>query len=98
VTGCPLNNLANELACADAEFRVEVDQLFEHWRRVLADKLRADHAAGRLEVSDPDAVATFVIAAYSGAMTLAKAGQTTAPLKTCAAQLHAALATMAPRA
>ncbi|MBC7978521.1 MAG: TetR/AcrR family transcriptional regulator, partial [Myxococcales bacterium] len=42
--------------------------------------------------------ATFVIAAYSGAMTLAKAGQTTAPLRACAAQLAVTLRAMTPRA
>lgn len=97
IAGCPLNNLALELAFSDAEFRAEVGRVFDDWKRVLADKLRADHAAGRLVVDDPEAFATFVVAAYSGAMTLAKASQSTAALRTCAAQLCAALAAMTPR-
>jgi len=98
VTGCPLNNLALELACADADLRAEAERVFDTWRRVLADRLRADQQAGRLALADPDAFATFVVAAYSGAMTLAKTSQTSAPLRTCGAQLCAALAAMTPRA
>ncbi len=98
VTGCPLNNLALELAFSDPEFRAEVDRVFDDWRRVLADRLRADQLAGQLELDDPDGFATFVVAAYSGAMTLAKTSQTSAPLRTCGAQLCAALAAMTPRA
>ncbi|MEO7730682.1 MAG: TetR/AcrR family transcriptional regulator [Kofleriaceae bacterium] len=94
VTGCPLNNLALELAGADVEFRAEVDRVFDDWRRVLADRLRAD----QLVLADPDAFATFVVAAYSGAMTLAKTSQTSTPLRICGAQLCAAVAAMTPRA
>ena len=38
-------------------------------------------------VFDAEALATFVIASYSGAVAQAKATQSTAPLRTCAAQL-----------
>jgi AcrR family transcriptional regulator len=83
ILGCPLNNLALELCAADSEFREAIEKIFENWRKVIADKLRADFAAA----FDADALASFVIASYSGAIAQAKAKQSTAPLRTCAAQL-----------
>jgi AcrR family transcriptional regulator len=83
ILGCPLNNLALELCAADSEFREAIEKIFENWRKVIADRLRADFAAA----FDADALASFVIASYSGAIAQAKAKQSTAPLRTCAAQL-----------
>jgi AcrR family transcriptional regulator len=87
VAGCPLNNLALELSLADPDFRVVLNGVFESWRRAIADRIRAEQASGGLEDADADELATFVIASYSGAMALAKAGQSSAPLKSCAVQL-----------
>ena len=83
ILGCPLNNLALELCAADFEFREAIEKIYDNWRRVIADKLRADFAGA----FDAEALATFVIASYSGAIAQAKAKQSTAPLRTCAAQL-----------
>ena len=87
ILGCPVNNLALELSLADSEFRHEIDGIFARWRGAIAQKLRADIANDVLEDLDPEAFATFVIASYSGAVTQAKAGQTTDPLRACARQL-----------
>jgi AcrR family transcriptional regulator len=89
VHGCPLGNLAIELSLADADFREAIRDVFERWRKALAKKLRADRAAGILQEFDPDALATFVVASYSGAIALAKTEQAADPLKTCARQLAA---------
>jgi AcrR family transcriptional regulator len=89
VLGCPLGNLAIELSLADADFREAIQDVFERWRKALAQKLRADRAAGILPAFDPDGFATFVVASYSGAVALAKAEQAADPLKTCARQLAA---------
>ncbi len=89
VLGCPLGNLAIELSLADADFREAIQDVFERWRNALAQKLRADRAAGILPEFDPDGFATFVVASYSGAVALAKAEQAADPLKTCARQLAA---------
>lgn len=87
VSGCPLNNLALELARDDQDFRRVIDAIFLRWRDAIADKIRADHRAGAAATIDPDAFATFVVATYSGAMAMAKASQSAAPLRTCAEQL-----------
>jgi AcrR family transcriptional regulator len=87
VAGCPLNNLALELSLADPDFRVSVNVVFDTWRRVIADRIRTEQASGGLEDADAEDLATFVIASYSGAMAMAKASQSSAPLKSCAVQL-----------
>jgi AcrR family transcriptional regulator len=89
VLGCPLNNLALELSLADPEFQQALQSIFERWQTALAEKLRADQAAGALKTGDPEQLATFIVAAYSGAMAMAKAKQSSEPLGTCAQQLAA---------
>jgi AcrR family transcriptional regulator len=83
VSGCPLNNLALELSSQDADFRQQLDQIFLLWRDAISDKLKDDLAAGQNRCSDPDAMATFIVATYSGAMAMAKASQSVQPLRTC---------------
>jgi AcrR family transcriptional regulator len=87
VMGCPLNNLALELAGGDKDFQAALRSIFAAWRKALADKMRADVAGGNARYVDPDAAAAFVVAAYSGAMALAKATQSVEPLKLCTKQL-----------
>lgn len=89
VSGCPLNNLALELARQDEDFQAAIDAIFLRWRRAIALKLRADLRANAVRDLDPEAVATLVVATYSGAMAMAKACQCTDPLKICAGQLMA---------
>jgi AcrR family transcriptional regulator len=87
VRGCPLNNLALELSAVDPDFQSAVQNVFDGWRAAITEKLRTDKSAGLTAIADPEETATFVVAAYSGAMALAKASQTSAPLKSCARQL-----------
>jgi AcrR family transcriptional regulator len=92
VLGCPLNNLATELSLADPDFRAAVHDIYEKWQATIAQKLRLDRTAGALrERLDPDMFATFLIASYSGAISLAKVRQDSAPLRECARQLVTAL-------
>jgi AcrR family transcriptional regulator len=87
VYGCPLNNLSLELSAADADFQSALNEVFVRWQSAIGDRLRADQAVGRLGQFDADALATFVVAAYSGAMAMAKTSQSSAPLRVCAQQL-----------
>jgi AcrR family transcriptional regulator len=87
VTGCPLNNLAIELSRVDPAFRTEIETVFLRWRRTIAERLWQDLQAGVIAGLQPSVFATFVVAAYSGAMTMAKVSQSTAPLEACAAEL-----------
>jgi AcrR family transcriptional regulator len=87
ISGCPLNNLALELSLTDPEFQIAIQEVFEQWRIAIAQKLRADKGRGLLKKVDPETFATFVVASFSGAMSLAKASQNAKAIKACARQL-----------
>jgi AcrR family transcriptional regulator len=79
VRGCPVNNLTLELAHANPAFREQLKRQFDRWRRTIADKLGGPDAEAR---------ATMIIAAYSGAMAMAKVEQRGDPLRLCAKELE----------
>ena len=79
VRGCPVNNLTLELAYANPNLRDQLRRQFDLWRRTIAEKLGGPNA---------DARATMVIAAYSGAMAIAKVEQRGEPLRLCAKELE----------
>jgi len=83
VRGCPLNNLAHELSLADPDFRSALAGIFAGWRRAIADKVRADQQAGGDQDIDPERFAALAVAAYSGAMSMAKAAQDAGVLREC---------------
>lgn len=89
VRGCPLNNLAVELSYASPEYRQPLQAIFREWETALAQRLGGTRAGARLDRAQRTAAANFVIATYSGAMNLAKATQSAAPLRSAAAMLSA---------
>lgn len=91
VRGCPANNLALELAYADPDFRRELKVVFDRWRGALAAKLADDMDRRVLGKRDPDVLAAYIIAVYSGAMALAKVEQRSRPLADCLKELSASL-------
>lgn len=84
VRGCPVNNLTLELAYADPDFRAELKRLFDLWRSAIAERLSG--------AKDREALAALVVAAYSGAMAMAKVEQRGEPLRLCARELNRLLA------
>ena len=80
VLGCPLNNLALELALTDADLRRGIESIFAEWRGMLVDRIGGTRGGARLDANRRAAAANFVISVYSGAMNMAKATQNTAPL------------------
>jgi AcrR family transcriptional regulator len=92
VNGCPLNNLALELSSAEPELREEIEAVFSDWRGAIADRIRRDQSQGQLKGFAADALAMLIVAAYSGAMTMAKAEQRPDPLAQCRRQLIEVLA------
>ena len=78
--GCPLNNLALELALTDPDLRRGVDSIFAEWRTALVERIEGTRGGARLDENGRAAAANFVISVYSGAMNMAKAAQSTAPL------------------
>lgn len=92
VSGCPLNNMAMEISAHDADMRAALGAIFAQWHQALRAKFYADVLAGRARDLHPDSLATLVIAAYSGAMAMAKARQDAIPLADARAELAALLA------
>jgi AcrR family transcriptional regulator len=91
VRGCPVNNLALELAYIDVDFRRELKVVFDRWRSALAAKLAEDMDRRIVRRRDPEALASYVVSVYSGAMALAKVEQQSRPLDDCLSELTTAL-------
>lgn len=88
IEGCPVNNLAIELSLLDDDFRRSIDRVFETWRREIAEKAKMDRAAGNSLAIDANDWAMLAVAQFSGAMAMAKASQSTRPLKESARLLR----------
>lgn len=71
--GCPLNNIAQEMAPVDGEFRRRIDAAYGSWVALFSGALEAGRQAGvvRPEV-DPGRVAAFLVSAIEGSYSLAK--------------------------
>lgn len=80
VSGCPLGNLAAELAGQDQDFRRAMDAIYQHWQQAIAARLAGQKRA-KLSPRQCEALAQFVIAVFSGALVMAKARQDATPLR-----------------
>jgi AcrR family transcriptional regulator len=87
VQGCPLNNLAMELSFSNPQFRDALRSIFLEWQAVLAERIAKTPGGARLDKAERAAAAAFIVSAYSGAMNLAKATQSAAPLRMAAQTL-----------
>jgi len=90
VSGCPLGNLAPELALADEILRGAIEDEYRAWRSALAECLKRDFEAGRAPFvgGDPEGLADTVVAMFTGAMSVAKAEQDPRSLRACARALR----------
>ncbi len=74
--GCPLNNLSQEMAPLDEEFRLRIESIYDHWRQGLKDALERGKAEGFIKSeTNPKNIATVIIATLEGCLGLAKTGQ-----------------------
>lgn len=88
VVGCPINNLTLELASSDIDYRSALRPLFDEWRKSLADSLLADPDSEFADAGSAASAAALIVAAYSGAMSMAKVEQCGTPLAECADELE----------
>lgn len=71
--GCPLNNLAQEMSPVDPGFRQRISNIYIAWRAAISQALvkgQGNHSV-RADIN-PDAAATFIVAAIEGCVGLAK--------------------------
>lgn len=94
--GCPLNNLIQEMAPLDDEFRKRLQGILRAWRDAIADALQRGQQAGNVRADvDPQDAASFITAAVEGAQGLAKATHSLESLRGCLNQLDRYLDTLA---
>lgn len=71
--GCPIGNLASELANGPPELRDALNQILGNWHAAIAKGLKTQKLRGFLKpTADPDEIAHFIIATVQGAFLLAK--------------------------
>ena len=75
--GCPLGSLAAELAENEPEARADLAAAFERWEERLRAGLRTMHERGELRPgTDPDRLATALLAAVQGGLLLTQIRRT----------------------
>lgn len=86
--GCPLNNLAQEMAPVDAGFQQRIQDLFGEWRQGIAAALASGQSDGRVRQDiNPLQAASVILATMEGCIGLAKTAQSSAVLMECGAGL-----------
>lgn len=95
--GCPVNNLAVEMAPVDEGFRARLNGVYDFWRDGIADALRRGVEAGVVSGEiDPVSAATFILASAAGARGLAKNARSVDVLMSCNRSLCGYLDTLRP--
>jgi TetR/AcrR family transcriptional repressor of nem operon len=80
--GCPLGSLANGLAELDDVARVQLNEAFSSWGRVIADGLTRMVESGNLRAdADPQELAVSVLASLQGGLLMAETARDTRPLE-----------------
>lgn len=71
--GCPLNNLAQEMASVDEEFRRHIEGVFEEWRHIIVEALERGKQNGTVRARlDSRKAAVFITSLIEGATGAAK--------------------------
>lgn len=66
-TGCPLNNLSQEMSPLDESFRIRIAAIWQLWHEALSAAFTRGKAQGFIKESvNPNNVARFLIAAMEG--------------------------------
>jgi AcrR family transcriptional regulator len=82
--GCPLNNLAQEMAPIDEGFRSRVEKVYDSWRKGTAQAFVHGQEKGFVKKGiDAMSIATMIVASLEGCMGLAKNAQSKKMLYQC---------------
>lgn len=93
ITGCPINNLASELALQDKDIQKALSDLFEAWQVAWMVALKRERHLERLNgFKDPRQLSLYLVAAIEGGQAMAKAQQSREPLDAVLKHLEMALA------
>jgi AcrR family transcriptional regulator len=82
--GCPLTNLAQEMAPIDEGFRIRLVHIYGQWYRAIAEAMvQAKQANQIIDAVDPDQLAVTLVATMEGALSAAKVAQSLDKLQLC---------------
>lgn len=80
--GCLIGNLGQELSARSEVFRARLDQVFRAWEHRLVACLVEARSAGEVpDDIDPEALASFIMAGWEGAILRAKTVKSLAPME-----------------
>ena len=97
VHGCPLNNLAQEMAPLDTGFFERINGLYTTWRQRYAEALSRGRQAGTVrEDVDLEEVAALIVAAQMGIWGTGKSSRNAEVMRTAAKGLCAHLESLRP--
>ena len=87
--GCPLNNLAQEMAGVDNGFQERISLICSTWQSEVSGALSKGQSRQIVRSDiDPVGVATFLVAAVQGSIGLAKSCQCGATFERSRAEVH----------
>ncbi|MFA9419984.1 MAG: TetR/AcrR family transcriptional regulator [Gammaproteobacteria bacterium] len=82
--GCPLTNLAQEMAPIDEGFRIRLSNIYEKWHQSIAAVMTEAKNSGKLiDEVEPYTLAVTVAATMEGALNVAKVAQNLDKLHHC---------------
>ncbi len=90
--GCPISTVLLEMAGESEKIRVQGHAAYDRWRQVTGDKFMADGVSRK----DSAALSTHTLAAFEGAMMIARVEKKDAAIKTAASLLSAQVKAMTP--
>ena len=86
--GCPLNNLAQEMASQDAGFQERVVSLFDDWITAYTQLFEAAQKKGQVHKDiNAEDIARFLVAVLEGCISIFKAEQSPAQWQACQSQI-----------
>ncbi|MCH8176679.1 MAG: TetR/AcrR family transcriptional regulator [Proteobacteria bacterium] len=86
--GCPLTNLAQEMAPIDEGFRIRLNCIYQKWHRSITDLMIEAKKSGHIiEQIDPEALAVMIVATLEGSIVAAKVAQDLNKLYLCGSGL-----------
>lgn len=86
--GCPLSNLAQEMAPIDEGFRLRLNAIYDLWHQAIVKAVRKSQQSGKLiDQVEPEQVAVMVVATMEGCLSAGMISQDMSKLNFCGAGL-----------
>lgn len=95
--GCPVNNLAQEMASVDEDFRLRIEEIFKEWRSAISASLERGKANGFVKPNvDTRKAAIFITSLVEGAVGASKTARDPAILHSALETLELFIETLRP--